>query len=317
MKSPAFAILRTQKLKSLISVNRSLKHSFREQLTPNANPELLADNTHIGARSASEALATIERLLPEKKRKDAVLCIEYLITASPDAMNSKTKEEQNRYFYDALEWLKERHGELNVCYAGIHRDETTPHLYAYVVPLERDTGRLNTKKWLGGRDALKTMQTEFAERVGKNHGLERGIEHKKTNHQTLKQFYGALEQETIKKPYFSSEKVQPQILEKGWFTTTFEGNDSVATRLTQSMNEYYAPIVKLASVTLKERQEGKKLKQTMLYLQNRLKALESNFEGLDVMQMEKVRQLAQQLKNENKIANELKTTLKKKRSIVR
>lgn len=119
MNSPAFAILRTQKFKSLISVNRSLKHSFREQLTPNANPELLSENTHIGADSAEQALAKINQLLPEKRRKDAVLCIEYLITGSPEAINNKSQKEQNNYFQDALKWLKERHGDENVCYAGI------------------------------------------------------------------------------------------------------------------------------------------------------------------------------------------------------
>ena len=313
MKSSAFAILRTQKLKSLISVNRSLKHSFREQLTPNANPELLAENTHIGSRSAAEALATVKYLLPEKRRKDAVLCIEYLITASPEILNSKSKEEQDLYFYDALEWLKERHGEENVCYAGIHRDETTPHLYAYVVPLERATGRLNAKKWLGGQDSLKSMQSEFAELVGKPHGLQRGIENKRSNHQTLKQFYGALEQQTIKIPRFSSEEVEAQVLKKGFLSNTIESNTMVASRLTQMMNDYYSPIAKLASITLQERQEGKKSKDVIAYLRNCLNALEANFKGLNTIQMEKVINLAQQFKQENKLANEKKMLNKKNR----
>ena len=43
-------------------------------------------------------------------------------------MASKSREEQDAYFRDALDWLKGRHGAENVVYAGIHRDETTPHL---------------------------------------------------------------------------------------------------------------------------------------------------------------------------------------------
>ncbi|MGX2951569.1 hypothetical protein ACWIVY_11085 [Ursidibacter sp. B-7004-1] len=39
-----FAILRTEKLKSIYAVNRSLKHAFREQVTPNADPEKTPDN---------------------------------------------------------------------------------------------------------------------------------------------------------------------------------------------------------------------------------------------------------------------------------
>ncbi|WP_344341131.1 MobV family relaxase, partial [Streptomyces rhizosphaericus] len=194
--APRFAILRTQKLKHLGSVRRSLKHSFREQETPNADPSRAPENTHLGAESTAEAMAAIEARLPEKRRKDAVLAIEYLATASPEAMQGKSREEQDAYFADALEWLKERHGAENVVYAGIHRDETTPHLYAYAVPLDPDSGRLNAKRWLGGAKALNHMQTDFAERVGERHGLERGIEGSRAKHQTVQRYYASLEQAT-------------------------------------------------------------------------------------------------------------------------
>ncbi|EBF0417634.1 plasmid recombination protein, partial [Salmonella enterica subsp. enterica serovar Anatum] len=185
MGAPKFVVLRTEKLKHLASVYRSLKHSFREQDTPNAAAELRHENSHFGAQSAAEAQAAIKAKLPEKRRKDAVLAIEYLITASPEAMHSKSREEQDAYFADSLEWLKERHGAENVVYAGIHRDEKTPHMYAYVVPIDPDSGRLNAKRWLGGSKALNQMQTEFAEKVGAQHGLDRGIEGSKARHQTI------------------------------------------------------------------------------------------------------------------------------------
>ena len=49
-------------------------------------------------------------------------------------MQGKARSSQDAYFRDALDWLKNKHGAENVVYAGIHRDETTPHMYAYVVP---------------------------------------------------------------------------------------------------------------------------------------------------------------------------------------
>ena len=170
-----FAILRTQKLKSAVAVHRSMKHSFRAQDTPNADAELAHHNEHFGAHSVAEGMAAFRARLPESFRKDAVQAIEYLMTASPEAMASKSREEQDAYFRDALDWLKGRHGAENVVYAGIHRDETTPHMYAYVVPRDPETGRLNAKRWLGGAKALRDMQTEYAEQVGKRHGLERGL----------------------------------------------------------------------------------------------------------------------------------------------
>lgn len=190
--SPPFAILRVQKLKHLASVRRSLKHSFREQDTPNADPGKASQNTHIGATSVDQGMAGVQALLPEKRRKDAVLAIEYLVTASPDAMHGKTREQQDAYFADALQWLKDRHGAQNIVYAGIHRDELTPHLYACAVPLDEASGRLNAKKWLGGPKALANMQTEFVERVGAKHELQRGIEGSKAKHQKVKAFYAEI-----------------------------------------------------------------------------------------------------------------------------
>ncbi|QQM83495.1 plasmid recombination protein (plasmid) [Klebsiella quasipneumoniae] len=90
---------------------------------------------------------------------------------------------------------RERHGAENLIYAGIHRDETTPHLYAYVVPLDPQ-GKLNCRHFLGGAKALSQMQTDFAERVGQRHGLQRGIEGSKARHTTVRQYYAALQQET-------------------------------------------------------------------------------------------------------------------------
>ena len=115
-------------------------------------------------------------------------------------MASKSREEQDAYFRDALDWLKGRHGAENVVYAGIHRDETTPHMYAYVVPRDPETGRLNAKRWLGGSKALQDMQTEYAEQVGKQHGLERGLEGSRSRHTTIQAYYGRVEQVNVKSP---------------------------------------------------------------------------------------------------------------------
>lgn len=186
-----FAILRIQKLKAGVAVRRSLKHAFREQDTPNADPERLSDNTHLGAANVDEAMAKFQARLPEKVRSNAVLAVEFLVTGSPEVMAGKTRAEQDAYFADALAWLQKRHGAENVVYAGIHRDETTPHLYAYVVPID-EHGKLNCRAFYGGAAALRDMQTDFAERVGRRHGLERGIEGSRATHQRVKQHYSAL-----------------------------------------------------------------------------------------------------------------------------
>ena len=96
-----YAILRVQKLKSSAAVHRSMKHAFRAQDTPNADPALTPDNTHIGAQNVAEGMAAFRARLPEKFRKDAVQCVEYLMTASPEVMQAKSRDEQDAYFRDS------------------------------------------------------------------------------------------------------------------------------------------------------------------------------------------------------------------------
>lgn len=185
-----FAILRIQKLKSRASLQRSFKHSFREQNTPNALREKLKENTLIGAENSTDALSKFDALLPAKVRKNAVLAVEYLITASPESMKSKDRGGQDAYFSDALDWLRDKHGAENVFFAGVHRDETTPHMYAYVVPKLGE--KLNARHFFGGAKALSGLQTDFADRVGRVHGFERGLEGSKARHASIRAFYARM-----------------------------------------------------------------------------------------------------------------------------
>jgi hypothetical protein len=227
-----YAILRTQKLKSGIAVRRSMKHAFREQDTPNADPDRTPDNTHIGASDVDQALARFNARLPDKVRKNAVLAVEYLITASPEDMKGKSRQEQDAYFRDGLEWLKRRHGVENIVYAGVHRDETTPHMYAYVVPLDRQ-GKLNCRSFLGGAQALSEMQTEFAQEVGKQHGLARGLEGSKARHTRIQQYYARVQQATPKTP--SIDVPEAKML---------EGKETYGRRVAQSVLDQLGPEVR-------------------------------------------------------------------------
>ena len=129
----SFAILRTAKLKSFGEIGGSLSHNYRDRPTPNANPQQTHNNEH-SLSSADLVMTAIKNKLPEKRRKDAVLCVEYLITASPDWIGWNKLDEQ-KYFNDAKKWLENKHGKDNVIATTIHRDESTPHMIAYVVPL--------------------------------------------------------------------------------------------------------------------------------------------------------------------------------------
>lgn len=185
------AILRTAKLKTFGNIGGSLAHNYRTINTPNADPSRTPNNIH-SLPNAESVKNAIQNRLPEKRRSDAVLCIEYLITASPEWSGWQDGNKTQEYFNRSIEWLKEKHGAENVVATSIHFDETTPHLVAYVVPLD-DKQKLNCKLFLGGKKKLSDMQTDFAKKV-KDLGLERGKQNSKATHKTIQEFYADINQ---------------------------------------------------------------------------------------------------------------------------
>ncbi|MFX7518044.1 MobV family relaxase [Acinetobacter baumannii] len=198
----SYAILRTEKLKTMGNIAASLSHNYRNRPTPNADPNRTVNNEH-DLKTAGQVLDGIKNRLPEKTRSNAVLCVEYLITMSPDWSGLGTEKEAD-FFKKSVEWLKQKHGAENVISTSIHRDETTPHLVAYVVPID-SKGNLNAREFLGGRAKLSKMQTDFHEKV-KDLGLERGLEGSKAEHKTVKEFYAELQE-----PLPKSEKININI----------------------------------------------------------------------------------------------------------
>ena len=181
----AYAIYRTAKLGSFGEIGGSLSHTYRTRNTPNADENKAHLNEH-SLQTYNSCFEAIKNSIPEKRRKNAVLCIEHLITASPDWSGWNTEKEKE-FFNKSLEFVKKKYGSENVIAHSIHRDETTPHLIIYVTPID-EKGGLNAKKWLGGRSKLSQTQTDFANEV-KSLGLERGLENSKARHKTLKKYY--------------------------------------------------------------------------------------------------------------------------------
>lgn len=184
-----FAILRMGKIKSLESLSRGLKHIFREGKTMNADETRKGLNTNLVTASTSDATARLMGRLPEKRRKDAVLAIEYLVTASPEAMQAMSEEERYQYFNRAWKWLVARHGAENVVGGAVHRDETTEHMHVFVVPRVGD--RLSAKAFMGGPKQLAQVQDDFAREVGEPSGLQRGARRSGRGHTSIRTWYEA------------------------------------------------------------------------------------------------------------------------------
>ena len=297
----AFAIMRCKKLSSMGNVAGSLSHCFRERDTPNADPELTPHNEMLqGTDQYQSSLDRIKEMLPEKRRKDAVLAVEYVMTASPEWFEKADISTQNEFFEKSMDFLKEKYGTQNILTAVVHRDETTPHLSAYVVPLTKD-GRLSAKEFIGGKAKMTADQTEFAKGV-KHLGLERGIEGTKTAHQSIKQFYARARQ-PLEMPSITADEVKPQklapksIIEK--LAGVSETELGVANRINAKIKKVFTETYEKASKSLYNEQRIKTLENVLVKTENRKNSLNKMFEGLTRKQGEEVINLANKFRLEN------------------
>ena len=64
------------------NIGGSLAHNYRTIDTPNADSSQTPNNFH-SLKNPEAVKTAISERLPEKRRSDAVLCVEYMITASP------------------------------------------------------------------------------------------------------------------------------------------------------------------------------------------------------------------------------------------
>src|SRR5699024_8454225 len=103
-----------------------------------------------------------------KKRKDAVLVNEWLITSEQDYTDQLNRREQKQIFEDIYKLFSERYGKQNIAYATVHNDEQTPHMHLGVVPM-RD-GKLQGKN-VFNRQELLWLQDKFPEHM-KKQGFE-------------------------------------------------------------------------------------------------------------------------------------------------
>lgn len=191
------SIIRTKKHKSVGSLKSRQQHTFRTRETPNANPRKADQNRLLFGHM--EYAQTAQEILDEYSkdnhiRADAVLAIEYMLSASHEFFDHGATYKNNQKLRDwcdeQIEFLKKKHGERNILCAYLHMDETTPHVEAYVVPID-ENGKLNCKKFLGGAKKLSELQTEYAKSMSK-FGLKRGLKGSPATHTTVKQFYEAI-----------------------------------------------------------------------------------------------------------------------------
>ncbi|BAZ18848.1 plasmid recombination enzyme (plasmid) [Calothrix sp. NIES-4071] len=192
----AYSVCRIEKIKTWANLASSAQHTARGRETLNA--ELSVNNAWlIGAPSDDINKLFIEKIGAQPIRSNAVLGVEILLTASPDYFRPDNPELAGMYIPKRVddfasvcsEWLTSRYFD-RVIRAILHLDESTPHIHAYIVPLDNQ-GKLSARALFNGRQKLSELQDSFARAV-EHLGIERGVKGSKAKHTDIKKYYAAV-----------------------------------------------------------------------------------------------------------------------------
>jgi hypothetical protein len=196
MDEIAKAIFRTQKLKTWGRIDAAVGHNERTRETANAASRvdnIVLRKPPIGITAGG---AVREIIGDQTIRKNAVLAVEVVYSASPcyfrpgrpDQAGEWDESQLLRWRQAAEAWISlEFPHAISVV---LHLDEATPHYQIIDVPLDT-AGKLSCKTKFGGSIVLAGWQDRAAACVA-HLGIERGERGSLAKHQSIRQFYAAV-----------------------------------------------------------------------------------------------------------------------------
>ena len=116
-----------------------------------------------------------------KERKNSVVLLDSIYTASSEFFKDKSKAEIIEYFKECLEFHKKAYGDF-IINAVIHFDEVkhgnNVHMHVASAPIVKNkkdnSYSLSARELMGGREHYRKRQDEFYNEVSSLWGLERG-----------------------------------------------------------------------------------------------------------------------------------------------
>lgn len=194
----SYAICRIAKLKKS-NLAGSGTHVSRAKSTPNANPSITPQNKSLIStddRSPLQDLVSAKIALTHQGavRSNAVHAVEFLLTASPKYFRPDSPSEYGVYDSKRLnvwaqqnvKWLQQEYGD-RIVRAELHLDEATPHIHAYLVPID-ERGQLNCRGIFGERKNMFALQDLYAAAMAPL-GIERGERGSKARHTDVDKYY--------------------------------------------------------------------------------------------------------------------------------
>ena len=207
MMKPQYAILRVGKIHTRRQLQAAVQHNDRSaaqglehtEHPHDDNAPIIGDPDVLATWDAKMAAKGLD---PAKQRKDGVVALEWVASASPEFFRTANIEQRTKWATETVAFIQAQAGGAdNVLAVYLHDDEETPHIHALTIPLvEKDRkargrprkGRAAPQKaagpsWglsaadlIGGpKDRLSALQDAYAEAVADT-GLQRGIRRKET-----------------------------------------------------------------------------------------------------------------------------------------
>jgi len=170
------------------------EHNERTGNTPNADPERRHENVRLVG--SGDWLADVQARVAEAtyKRSDSAI-YDFAFYVSNGFFDGKPAALLDEWARRTLDWLAQSFGgERNVVAAVLHKDETTPHIQTMVVPID-ERGHMNAHGFTGTKGQVIALHDSYNAAV-EHLGLDRGIRGSVATHQTVREWYGKIQQPT-------------------------------------------------------------------------------------------------------------------------
>lgn len=170
-----YAIMRWGKIK--FGGIAGAEYHQRTELHKNCEHPEMRDSNFTVKQFENETLRqTVKRFMIQQQeqtgrrlRKDATVLVDFVLTFSPEMTG---KIDMQKWIDANLDWLKKEFGSKNLLRFDMHWHESTPHLHAFILPLD-DKDKFNFKHYVRHVSQLVGLQDRYAKAM-EPFGLERG-----------------------------------------------------------------------------------------------------------------------------------------------
>ena len=172
------------------------KHMEREINVTNADANI-QNEILIGDKNI---YANVKEYIKDVKlRKNSVIARELLMSASPDFYKGLMKQDLELWKTENIKFLQDNF-DSNCIYATLHKDESTWHIHALIVPKfmnKKNEFILSNTRYFDGIEKMRSWQDNYSQSMQQRFKcLNRGIKYSKAKHIEIKKWYAFIKQNT-------------------------------------------------------------------------------------------------------------------------